>query len=42
MLSNATVYSLRMGTGATSLKTRLGAPIGPRDPGAPAENRELP
>jgi soluble lytic murein transglycosylase len=28
--------------GPVSLKARLGGPIGPRDPAAPAENRELP
>jgi soluble lytic murein transglycosylase len=29
-------------TGPVSLKARLGGPVGPRDPAAPAENRELP
>jgi soluble lytic murein transglycosylase len=28
--------------GPVSLRARLGPAIGPRDPGAPAENRELP
>jgi soluble lytic murein transglycosylase len=42
VLANAVVYTARLGTGMPSLKARLGGAIGPRDPGAPAENRELP
>ncbi|MCW5632212.1 MAG: transglycosylase SLT domain-containing protein [Rubrivivax sp.] len=53
VLSNAVVYSARLrqqhgsGTppavfGPVSLRARLGERIGPRDPAAPVENRELP
>jgi soluble lytic murein transglycosylase len=43
VLSNATLYSAVMGLpNAPSLKSRLGRPVGPRDPSAPASDRELP
>ncbi len=42
VLSNATLYAALLGQPGTSLKARLGADIGPRDPNAPAINRELP
>jgi soluble lytic murein transglycosylase len=42
VLSNAVVYAARLGEPNPSLRARLGGPIGPRDPAAPAENRELP
>jgi len=43
VLSNATYYAALLGaTTPLSLKARLGRPIGPRDAGAPAADRELP
>jgi soluble lytic murein transglycosylase len=43
VLSNATLYAAAMGAQAQpSLKARLGGPVGPRDPNAPASDRELP
>jgi soluble lytic murein transglycosylase len=43
VLSNATVYGALLKTVPTpALKTRLGAPIGPRDSATPAPNSELP
>jgi soluble lytic murein transglycosylase len=43
VLSNAIVYSARLGVPSpATLKTRLGTTIGPRDPGAPAADRDLP
>jgi soluble lytic murein transglycosylase len=42
VLSNAVVYRSLLDGRPASLKTRLGAPIGPRDAGSPAPNQELP
>ena len=43
VLSNATVYAaLLEGASTLALKTRLGAPIGPRDAGAPQPDKDLP
>ena len=43
VLSNATVYAaLLEGAPTLALKVRLGAPIGPRDSGAPNPDKELP
>jgi soluble lytic murein transglycosylase len=43
VLSNATVYSHLLGAGQVPpLKARLGATIGPRDPGAASPDTNLP
>jgi len=46
VLANTLVYSAvlgdRVAASSAPLKARLGAPIGPRDPNAPAADRELP
>ena len=42
VLSNALVYSALLNGQPPSLKTRLGAPIGPRDAGAAQPNNDLP
>jgi soluble lytic murein transglycosylase len=42
VLSNAVYYRSLLDGKPASLKARLGAPIGPRDAGAPAPNQELP
>ncbi|MBX3605143.1 MAG: lytic transglycosylase domain-containing protein [Piscinibacter sp.] len=43
VLSNAAVYTVLLGhASAPALKARLGSPIGPRDTGAPAEDKDLP
>ena len=42
VLHNATVYAAVTGASAPSLKTRLGARIGPRDASAPASDTTLP
>ena len=42
VVSNATVYAAVTGASAPSLKTRLGARIGPRDTAAPAADTSLP
>jgi len=42
VLHNATVYAAVTGASAPSLKTRLGARIGPRDAAAPAADTSLP
>ncbi len=43
VVANAIVYTAVLGTPQLPpLKTRLGAPIGPREPGAPAPDRDLP
>jgi len=43
VLSNAVYYGALLGSSNTvSLKARLGPPIGPRDPLAPATNKEIP
>jgi soluble lytic murein transglycosylase len=42
VLSNAVYYGALIGAPPPSLKTRLAGPIGPRAPGAPAPNGELP
>ena len=42
VLSNATYYSAILSGQTPSLKARLGAKIGPRDPAAPATDKELP
>lgn len=43
VLSNASIYAaLIEGAAAPALKPRLGGPIGPRQPGGPAYNQDLP
>jgi soluble lytic murein transglycosylase len=42
VLSNAAYYSAMLTGEAPNLKQRLGRPIGPRDPNAPVENKDLP
>jgi soluble lytic murein transglycosylase len=42
VLSNATLYSHLMGRPVAPLKTRLGATIGPRDPGSSSPDTNLP
>lgn len=42
VLHNATVYAALTGAAAPSLKARLGAKIGPREPAAPAPDTNLP
>jgi soluble lytic murein transglycosylase len=42
VLSNAVWYAVLLGQPAPTLRSRLGAPIGPRDPAAPAPDRDLP
>ena len=42
VITNAIYYSAVLGQGLPTLKSRLGQPIGPRDPTAPAADRELP
>lgn len=42
VLSNATYYAAILSGQTPSLKDRLGAKIGPRDPAAPASDKELP
>jgi len=42
VLSNAVYYGALLSGQAPSLKARLGGPIGPRDPGAPSSDREIP
>jgi soluble lytic murein transglycosylase len=43
VVANAIVYTAVLGAPQLPpLKTRLGAPIGPREPGAPAPDRDLP
>ncbi len=42
VLSNAVVYNAILGQPLVGLPARLGQPIGPRDPGAPAPDKELP
>jgi soluble lytic murein transglycosylase len=42
VLSNAAYYEAIMSGQAPSLKARLGAKIGPRDPAAPTSDKELP
>ncbi len=42
VLSNAVVYNAILGQPLVGLTTRLGKPIGPRDPQAPAPDKDLP
>ena len=42
VLSNAVYYAALLGGQPPSLKARLGPPIGPRDPRAPAPDKDLP
>jgi soluble lytic murein transglycosylase len=42
VLSNSAYYSAILTGEAPNLKSRLGRPIGPRDPNAPVENKDLP
>jgi soluble lytic murein transglycosylase len=42
VLSNAVVYSALLGARAPTLKARLGAEIGPRDPALPPADGDLP
>jgi len=42
VLSNATYYAAMLSGEAPNLKSRLGRPIGPRDPNATVENKDLP
>jgi soluble lytic murein transglycosylase len=42
VLGNAVVYAAQLGQPVPTLKSRLGKAIGPREPGAPAPDKELP
>ena len=42
VLANAVVYNAALGQPLVGLQARLGKPIGPRDPAAPAPDKELP
>ncbi|MEO8081811.1 MAG: transglycosylase SLT domain-containing protein [Caldimonas sp.] len=42
VLSNTTYYSAMLGGGATTIRARLGRPIGPADAGARAADKNLP
>jgi soluble lytic murein transglycosylase len=42
VLSNSVYYAALLGATAPTLKARLGAPIGPRDPTSPPPDRDLP
>jgi soluble lytic murein transglycosylase len=42
VLSNAVYYAAMLTGQAPTLKSRLGGPIGPRDPAAPSSDREIP
>jgi soluble lytic murein transglycosylase len=42
VLSNATYYAALLGGRGTALHGRLGRPIGPPDPNAPAPDKDLP
>jgi soluble lytic murein transglycosylase len=42
VLANAVYYAALLGQNSPTLKSRLGAPVGPRDPAAPASDRDLP
>ncbi len=42
VLANSVTYSALLGEAPTPLRTRLGAPIGPREAANPAPDRELP
>jgi soluble lytic murein transglycosylase len=42
VLSNAVYYAALLTGQVPTLKSRLGGPIGPRDPGAPNSDREIP
>jgi soluble lytic murein transglycosylase len=42
VLSNSAYYAAMLTGEAPNLKSRLGRPIGPRDPNAPVENKDLP
>jgi soluble lytic murein transglycosylase len=42
VLSNATYYAALLGGKGTTIRARLGSPVGPPDPNAPPTDRELP
>jgi soluble lytic murein transglycosylase len=42
VLSNSAYYAAMLSGEAPNLKARLGRPIGPREPNAPVENKDLP
>ncbi len=42
VLTNAVIYNAVLGQAPTTLKARLGRTIGPRDPAAPAPDKDLP
>ena len=42
VLSNSVDYATVLGQGTATIRARLGKPIGPRDPTAPAPNKDLP
>ena len=42
VLSNAVDYAALLGTPGTTLTSRLGPPVGPREPGAAARERDVP
>ena len=42
VLSNATYYAALLGSKGTTLRARLGRPVGPLDPNAPAVDKDLP
>ena len=42
VLSNATYYAMALGGKGTTIRSRLGRPVGPPDPNAPPADKELP
>ncbi len=42
VLSNATYYAALLGGKGTTIRSRLGRPVGPADPNAPAPEKDLP
>jgi soluble lytic murein transglycosylase len=42
VLSNAAYYAMALGGKGTTIRSRLGRPVGPPDPNAPPADRELP
>ena len=42
VLSNAAYYAMALGGNGTTVRARLGRPVGPPDPNAPSIDKELP
>ena len=42
VLSNATYYAMALGGKGTTIRSRLGRPVGPPDANAPPTDKELP